>query len=972
MTSPVLIGRDAEVAAISAAAGRARLGHGRAMFVTGEPGIGKSRLIREIGRSATGMAVLAGRAGGSATSMPCRPLVEALNSRLRNGPVPTDPDLEPFRPALSRLFPEWRSGTGDGSGDETGRGTGGRTGLVLAEGVLRLLAALGRERPLLLVLEDLHDADSETLDVLGYLAVNLDRLPVLLLGTLCTGPSAALDLAYRIRRDHDVPLLELATLTRADVARLAARCLDSDVADLPARLVDRLATDCDGVPFVVEELLAGMVAGGVLRRDGDRWRIDGDPVGPVPATAVRAIGDRANRLGPQGRRLLDAAAVIGGRFPLPVLRAMSDLDPGTTDELLRAATAAHLLRPDPADPDWYAFRHPLTADALLGELPQPQHARLAATAARALETRHPDLPGELCPLAARLHLAAGDNAGAARLLTRAGTRALAHGAADSAGTLLERAHHLLRRGGDDAAAVAVLDALLGALEETGEFDRARWLVDELLATAVLTTAQTIALHLRLGWMALDGGRTDEAESRLAAARMLASPDRVEQVAVIDAMRAHLLVLDGGRADEAEQLAARAVATAERVRLPELVCRTRRLLALLAGRRGCAEADQHLLDILRVAERHRLPLWQIRASVRLATHQTIRTGQGEPLRRARDAARAMGAVTSGYAADAGLALHDVLSGGYEHPVRVAGECAAAMAGIGRIGDLRYALMVGAAAYAHRAARTEMETTLAEFERRGGANSPEMAMVHGLCRAFCALLQEDRAVARSELDAARDHADRYAAVDHRYGRYGLTLLLDALSGAADHHDHRDVAADPAATPRWNRQFVHFAHAVLLGAAGEREAAEAALGRAREAAAVFPTAHRLGLRLVAESALEHGWGNPDAWLREAELYFHTIGTPLVAAACRTLIRRAGQRAPQRRTGHGGIPIRLWKQGVTVREYEVLVLLADHRANKEIARRLHLSHRTVEKHVANLLRKTDQPHRSALRAYVAVPQPS
>ncbi|MEV0606024.1 AAA family ATPase [Polymorphospora rubra] len=966
LTSPVLIGRDDEIAAITQAAGQVRHGHGRALFVTGEPGIGKSRLVRAASRTVTGMAVLSGRATATGTSMPFRPLVEALNTRLRAGTTPAGPELEPFRPALSRLFPEWRTNDGAGSGTDDST-------LVLAEGVLRLLAVLGREQPLLLVLEDLHDADPETLEVLGYLTANLAGLPVLVLATLRTGPSAALDLAYRVRRDHDVRLLELSALTSAQVSQLAARCLRTDPADLPEQLAERLARSSDGVPFVVEELLAGMVANGVLRHHDSRWHSYHDLAGPVPVTVVRAVADRADRLGPRGRRLLEAAAVIGARFPIPVLQTMLDLSPTATDELVHAATATHLLRPDPADPDWYAFRHALIANALLGELSHHERTRLAATAARALTARYPDLPGELCPLAADLRLAAGDGAGAALLLTEAGNRALAQGAANSAATLLERAHHLLRRCGDRTGSIATLGTLLAALEENGEFDRAQRLVDAVLALPDLPTSEAIALHTRLGWMAFHSGRTADADSRIGAARMLLGPDAgAAQLAAVDVVDAHVLSLQEGRADEAERVALRAATEAQRIPLPEVVCRARQLLALMARRRGFAEADRHLLEIVRVAEEHRLPLWRIRASIRLASNRMIRSGHSEQLRQARDAAWAMGAVHTGYEADASLAMHDVFFGRYDDALRVAGDCAAAMLRFGKMGDLRYALAVKAAAHAHRADRAGMDATLAEFARRGGVDSYHMPIVYGLCHAFCALLEEDRTTARSELDAARAFDERRSTIYYQYGRYGLALLLDVLAGAAGAEEYEEVAAHPAAALRWNRQFVHFAHAALLGATGEPGAAVAALAQAREAATVFPTAHRLGLRLVAEAALEHGWGDPATWLREAELHFQTIGTPLVAAACRTLIRRAGHRAPQRRTGHDLLPTRLREWGVTVREYEVLVLLAERHGNKEIARRLYLSHRTVEKHVASLLRKTAHPHRSALCDYAAaIPPP-
>ncbi|MDG4826298.1 AAA family ATPase [Asanoa sp. WMMD1127] len=954
-TSTVLIGRTRELDVIAEAAGQVRRGAGRVVFVAGEPGIGKTRMLREAAALGAGMTVLTGRATPTGASTPFRPLVEAFNTRLRSGPPPADPALEPFRPALARLFPEWRTAHSGPTSEST---------LVVAEGLLRLLAALSRERPVALLLDDLHDADPETLDACGYLVANIAALPVLVLAAARTGPSPAERLAHRLHRDHQVPVLKLHALTRSQVAELTAQCLGTRPDRLPDTLADQLARDSDGVPFVVEELVAGMVATGVLRHDGHAWHTDRDLAGRVPVTVVHTVEDRADRLGPDGRRLLEAAAVFGSRFPLPVVRAMLDCTPDEAHQLIQAAAEAHLVRPDPAGDGWHAFRHALTADALRTRLTPDDRRALAGAAARALEAAHPDLPGELGPLAAELRLAAGDEVGAADLFATAGRRALAEGAAASAATLLERAHQLLRDRRDkrDAAtAAAVLETLLVALEETGEFDRARRLVDAMLAHPDLPTDQAIALQSRLGWNAFHGGRTADAESRIAAVRMLLGPDAApEQLAAADVVDAHVLSLHAGRADEAEQVALRAVAAAERVPLPEVVCRARQLLALLARRHGFAAADRHLLAILRMADEQDLPLWRVRAAIRLASNEMIRSGRSEALRQARDAAWAMGAVHTGYDADASLAMHEVFFGRYAEAVRLTTECATALTRFGKVVDLQYALVVRAAAHAHRGARAEMTATLAEYDRLGGAGSFYTPLVHGLCRAFSALLEEDRTGARAELEAARAFEDQHTTIYYQWGRYGLLLLLDALAGTAPR-----TTTHPAYALRWNRQFVHFAKAVRHGAAGDPEGATRALARAREAASVFPTAHRLGLRLVAESALEHGWGDPAAWLREAEHHFRELDAPLVASACRTLIRRAGQRAPQRRAGHDRLPAALREHGVTVREYEVLLLLADRRPNKEIAERLYLSHRTVEKHVASLLRKTGQPDRSALCGY-------
>jgi DNA-binding NarL/FixJ family response regulator len=142
---------------------------------------------------------------------------------------------------------------------------------------------------------------------------------------------------------------------------------------------------------------------------------------------------------------------------------------------------------------------------------------------------------------------------------------------------------------------------------------------------------------------------------------------------------------------------------------------------------------------------------------------------------------------------------------------------------------------------------------------------------------------------------------------------------------------------------------------------------VAKAQEVAAPFAMARHLGTRLVAEAAVADGWGEPVEWLRGAEQYFHAAALPAIASACRALLREAGASVSQRRTGHERIPPALRRVGVTIREYEVFELLAGRLGNKEIAGRLHISPRTVEKHVASLITKTGRADRTALGAYAS-----
>jgi hypothetical protein len=132
---PVLVGRDEEARRLRAALAQAGAGHGGAVFLAGEAGIGKSRLVREIARAAgeCGLTVLVGRAVAGGVPTPFRPFAEALTSAGRAGRLPASEELDPFRPVLGRLIPEWRPPQ-PAPGEESP--------VFLGEAVLRLLRAL--------------------------------------------------------------------------------------------------------------------------------------------------------------------------------------------------------------------------------------------------------------------------------------------------------------------------------------------------------------------------------------------------------------------------------------------------------------------------------------------------------------------------------------------------------------------------------------------------------------------------------------------------------------------------------------------------------------------------------------------------------------------------------------------------------------------------------------------------------------
>ncbi len=948
--APHVVGRDREVTALAGALRRTREGRGGAIFLTGEAGIGKSRLARYATGQAydEGIRVLKGRGTTIGPLVPFRPIAEALLALFRGEP-PDDSALGPYKPVLGTLIPEWHD-----------HQSTTESVVVLAEAVLRLLASVARKTPCLLVLEDLHDADAETLAVVEYLTDNLEDQPVLLLATSRDEPGNALELIHRIVQRGAATALELRSLTRPEVERMTAACLESE--QVPAELSDRLWTDSAGNPFVIEELLHGMVSSGLLVAGSKGWQVLGELKLPVPAAFVRSVAHRTDRLGPQGREVLSIAAVLGHRFPLSVVQRVSGTDDRQLLSHLHAGVAAQLVTPDEPAPDWYAFRHPLTADALLAQLTPNERAELSRRTADAIEDLHPGLTGDWCPLVAKLRFDAGSPGQAGLLFAEAGRRALTSGAAGSAVTLLDRAQRLLT---DDARA-EVLDTLLPALAETGEFERAFGFEKDV---AELKDGPGKAkLHTRLARVAHQAGRFAYGVEQVRVARALLGPDAPDELtAQLDVNSAYLSLISpsADRVESAASLARQAAEAAARADLPAVACEAWQLLGIIAREQDLDEANRCFDKARALADAHQMPIQHIYALVRLAGNDWLADGSTATLDRAhREACRA-GAITVAYSVNAIMALQLVLAGDYDEAADQIETCMEATARLRFHSLTRYLLMVKATLAAHRGNRQETDDAVGRFEAVAKDGAQEVPLCYGLARAFCALLEEDHVLAMRDIDLAEAKESETPTPFHLSGSHGMRVLLAVLDGRFGWPEYEVLAKSSAAGMRWNRQFAELARAVLLGRDGRNAEARQAFDSAQEAAALYPMARHLGLRLVAPEA--EAWGDPVTWLRTAEEYFHQAGVAAVASACRGLLRQAGAPVQQRRTGTDQVPKQLRGHGVTVREFEVFVLLADRMGNKAIGTRLHISPRTVEKHVASLIAKTGQPDRESLSAYAA-----
>ncbi len=452
-----------------AALGRALGGEPAVALVGGEAGVGKTRLVGELGAaaSARGVRVLSGACvelGGD--RVPLAPLTDALRTLARS----TAEDeltalLGPARRGLARLLPELDLGSGPAAGETPPTSQ-------LVELVLGVVERLGAERPLMLVLEDLHWADRATLEVMAFLVRALRGVGVLLVGTY---RSDEVHRQHPLRpllsgwdRVRSVERIELARFARAEVAAQLTAILGSPPS---VRLLDLVLERSEGNAFLVEEI-AGAVAGGA------------DP-GYLPPSLRDMLLVRAEQLSESAQQMLRTVAVAGRWIPDQLLAAVTSVDEAALYAALREAVDHHLLVIDESGRG-YAFRHALAREAVYDDMLPGERVRLHTAYAEALSA-DPDLAGDAAGEAALAYhcYAAHDLPRALKASLEAARAARASYAPAEAQRHLERVLELWPRVADAAACcgadrVEVLRLASEAADAVGDVERSLTLLDEAL------------------------------------------------------------------------------------------------------------------------------------------------------------------------------------------------------------------------------------------------------------------------------------------------------------------------------------------------------------------------------------------------------------------------------------------------------------------------------------------------------------
>jgi class 3 adenylate cyclase/tetratricopeptide (TPR) repeat protein len=464
-TSP-MIGREAELQELGRMIEGVNAGTGRLVMLMGEPGVGKTRVAQEatIVLRDRGFLVAAGRCYEPRQSTPYFPFLESLEDLYRRCPPEIRDGVVQRWPYLSHLLPEHNLPIAPRS-----EGTDERARLSRA--VSGFVTAIAAERPVAILLDDLHWADEASLDLVQHLARHTRSSRVLLLGTyrdVEVERSHPLSKALRdLHREQLVERMPIRRLSEAASAELIAANMDQ--VGVSTEFAQRVYASTEGNPFFTVEVLRALVERGDVYHQDGRWqRRDLDKIA-VPESLRDAIGERLSHLSEESQAMLAQASVLGQTFSFEEVMGLSDRTEPETEDLIHEAVSSGILREEPDD--GYAFDHGLTQQTLYAELSPRSKRRIHLAAAEVIQTL--DRAGRRSAELAHHFLEADDPERALKFSVEAGDQAeelFAHGEAEPQ---YRMALQLAGDRGDVASEARALEKLGRLLTTVGRFDDAR-------------------------------------------------------------------------------------------------------------------------------------------------------------------------------------------------------------------------------------------------------------------------------------------------------------------------------------------------------------------------------------------------------------------------------------------------------------------------------------------------------------------
>ena len=945
-----MVGREPELVEMDRLLEPVLRGNGATLVLAGPLGAGKSSLLREaeVRAERRGFLVLAGSASPLADGRAYALILDALRALLRELDRSQRASLVVGLSELGRLFPGLDLPQPEPLLDPALEKT------RLFEALVRLLERLARQQPVLLSLDDLHWADSQSLELLGHLSSSLADLRV---GVLCAYRSDETPLSRSLRtllqtldRAGMARRLEVQRLSTAGVTALAAALLGDPPPSALVALLDRRA---GGMPLFAEALIEALREAGALTRVAGVWTLQPGAEVPLPAGLQDLLLDRLDRLPVPQRTLVDILAVYSDAIPyetlaltaqLPEPEILGALQELTRQRLVTETAAGALVR--------FGLAHPMYQETAYGALPLLTRRRLHLRVIEAMTAQEaPDVADLAVHYLGSGPLADGERA--LDVLVEAADEARAVYAHDAAARYLTAALEMVRQGRRHALLPVLLTQLGDALYGQGESGAALAMWREAVAAREQApdAGELARLHRRIGQAEFYRGRPAEALASIGRAKALLAPGDgsplTPELAALYHEEVYVRARTGdvaGAAAVAAELAA-AAGPDPAPGVEALVLGAQQLAAVFQNRLGEAVAISRraLAGNLQPLAEHRTRHFLAWSYLLLGDLDAFRLACEENRALARRVgAPALEATTAGY-----VLGHAVFAGDWDEALLGAG---ALLALAQRAAPRRIAVahisraLILAWRGAGPAARDALAAAQESLEASGEPPVDLVGLVNDV-RAVLAQEQGEMAQLRAILAATNPVALpewplSYVIRAQAWASLGEPALAQAaLAPLADESPFKAAAAalvagvggDPAGYLRAIERFDGFGHRFW--------SARARLGWAGLVAGTQPA--------QAITAA-----------REALAVFERLGAQPYRGRARRLLRKLGVALPTRTAAEGdGL--------LSPREWEVARLVAAGRSNSEIAEQLVISQRTVTTHLQRIYSRLGIS-RSELIAYV------